>query len=179
MQARAFAASNLDAGPAVMKQKIESRYAVPAQVVMRAFADPAFHLAKLDGLGLKKYRVLEQHSSAQQFRIRIERKVPMQAPALVKKVVPSETTAVSEERWELGTRKGRVIVEPGVPVDMSCEAGIDELGAECVVRYEWEVRAKVPLIGGALEKFILADMVAKMNDETRVAAALMERYRSA
>lgn len=160
-----------------MKQKIESRYPVPAAVVMRAFADPAFHTAKLEGLGLMKYKVLEQQSSAEQFRIRIERKVPLEAPALVRKVVPSETTAVSEERWQLRTRKGRVIVEPGIPIEMSCEASIDDVGPECVVSYQWEVRAKVPLIGGALEKFILADLTAKLVDETRVAATLMAKYR--
>lgn len=159
-----------------MKQKIESRYSVPAAVVMRAFADPAFHTAKLQGLGLKKFQVLEQQTQGQDFRIRIERKVPLDAPALVRKVVPAETTAISDERWNLATRKGRVSVNPGVPVEMSCEASIDDSGSGCVVSYVWDVRAKVPLIGGPLEKFICADLEAKMMDETRVAAALIAKY---
>lgn len=161
-----------------MKQKIESRYAVSADTVMRAFADPAFHTAKLEALGLKKYRVLEQQAKGEEFRIRIERKVPLDAPALVKKVVPAETTAVSDERWQLKTRKGRVNIEPGIPVDMSCEASIDDVGSECVVTYIWEVKARVPLIGGALEKFICADLATKMVDETRVAAPLIAKYRA-
>lgn len=160
-----------------MKQLTQSRYPAPAEVVMRMFADPAFHTDKLKALGLKKYQVLEQSTQGEEFRIRIERKVPLDAPALIRKVVPAETTAISEERWDLKSRKGRVSIQPGVPVDMSCEASMADVAGECVVSYQWEVRAKVPLIGGALEKFICSDLETKLVEETRAAIALLPRYR--
>jgi hypothetical protein len=159
-----------------MKHEIKSRYSASAEVVMRMFANPEFHIAKLQGLGLKKYQVLEQEAKGDDFRIRIERKVPLDAPALVRKVVPAETTAISDERWNLRTRKGKVSISPGIPVDMNCEASITDAGAECVVSYVWDVRARVPLIGGALEKFICSDLESKMVDETRVAATLIARF---
>lgn len=159
-----------------MKHRIESRYAVPPDVIRRMFADPAFHIAKLEALGLQKYRVLDQGVQGEEFRIRIERKVPLDAPALVKKVVPAETTAVSEEIWNTRSGQGRVRIEPGVPVDMSCEAQITGDARSCVVSYLWDVRARVPLIGGALEKFICSDLEAKMRDETRAATGLLGRY---
>jgi hypothetical protein len=159
-----------------MKHEIKSRYPASAEVVMRMFANPEFHTAKLQGLGLNKYQVLEQESKGDDFRIRIERKVPLDAPALVRKVVPAETTAISDERWNLRTRKGKVSISPGIPVDMNCEAAITDVGNECVVTYVWEVRARVPLIGGALEKFICSDLQSKMVDETRVAATLISRF---
>jgi len=34
----------------------------------------------------------------------------------------------------------------------------------------------VPLIGGALEKFICSDLQSRMVDETRVAATLIARF---
>ncbi len=161
-----------------MKFEILSQYPASAAVVMRMFMDPAFHTGKLEALGALKYRVLEQKAEGDSFRIRIERKVPLDAPALIRKVVPAETTAVSEERWNRSTMKGRVSVEPGVPVDMSCEASMSDVaGGQCLVRYAWEVRARVPLIGGALEKFIGSDLERKMVDETRVAVGLLEKYR--
>jgi hypothetical protein len=159
-----------------MKHEIKSRYAASAEAVMRMFANPEFHTAKLQGLGLKKYQVLEQEDKADEFRIRIERKVPLDAPALVRKVVPAETTAISDERWNLRTRRGKVSINPGIPVDMNCEAAITEAAGECVVTYVWDVRAKVPLIGGALEKFICSDLESKMVDETRVTASLIARF---
>ena len=161
-----------------MKHEIRSRYAASAETVMRMFANPAFHTAKLEGLGLKKYKVLDQEAKGDDFRIRIERKVPLDAPALVRKVVPAETTAIADERWNLRTRKGKVSIDPGIPVQMSCEASIGDVGSECVVTYVWEVRAKVPLIGGALEKFICTDLEAKMVDETRVTAGLIRTFGS-
>lgn len=160
-----------------MKFEIKSRYPASAAVVMKMFMDPAFHTGKLEALGLKKYRVLEQSAKADDFHIRIERKVPLDAPALIRKVVPAETTAISEERWNRSTMKGKVSVQPGVPVEMTCEASISDVGSECVVRYLWEVRAKVPLIGGALEKFICSDLESKMVEETRAAAGLLGAYR--
>lgn len=159
-----------------MKHEIKSRYPASAETVMRMFANPEFHTAKLQGLGLKKYEVLDQEAKGDDFRIKIERKVPLDAPALVRKVVPAETTAISEERWNLRTRKGKVSISPGIPVDMNCEAAITEAGSECVVIYHWEVKARVPLIGGALEKFICSDLESKMVDETRVTASLIARF---
>lgn len=161
-----------------MKLEIQSRYPVPAAVVMKMFMDPAFHTGKLQALGMNKFRVLEQKSQGDDFHIRIERKVPLDAPALIRKVVPAETTAVSEERWNRSTMRGQVRVEPGVPVEMSCEASMaDVAGGGCLVRYLWEVRAKVPLIGGALEKFIGSDLESKMVEETRAAAGMLDAYR--
>jgi hypothetical protein len=159
-----------------MKHEIKSRYPASAEAVMRMFANPEFHIAKLQELGLKKYVVLEQEAKGDEFRIRIERKVPLEAPALVRKVVPAETTAISDERWNLRTRKGKVSISPGIPVDMNCEASIADVAGECVVSYIWEVRARVPLIGGALEKFICSDLESKMVDETRVTATLLARF---
>ena len=159
-----------------MRYEIKSRYPASAEAVMRMFANPEFHAAKLQGLGLKKYQVLDQEAKGEDFRIRIERHLALDAPALVRKVVPAETTAISDERWNLRTRKGKVSISPGIPVDMNCEASITDVGAECVVSYVWDVRARVPLIGGALEKFICSDLESRMVDETRVAATLIARF---
>lgn len=160
-----------------MKFEIKSRYAAPAAVVMKMFMDPAFHTGKLEALGLKKYRVLDQGTKGDDFHIRIERKVPLDAPALIRKVVPAETTAASEERWNRSTMKGRVSTQLSVPVDMSCEASITDVAGGSLVLYLWEVRAKIPLIGGALEKFIASDLESKMVEETRVAAGMLDAYR--
>ncbi len=160
-----------------MKHEIRSRYPVSSEVIMRMFATPEFHTAKLKGLGLKSFKVLDQETKPDEFRIRIERKVPLDAPALVRKVVPSETTATSEERWNLKARRGKVSINPGIPVEMSCEVAVADVGSECVVTYVWDVRARIPLIGGPLERFICSDLESKMVDETRVTASLIPQFR--
>ena len=104
-----------------MKHKSQARYPASAEVVLRMFTDKAFHTGKLDAMGLKNYQVLDHAFDGKDFRIKIQRKVPMQAPAVVKKFVGAESTVINEERWNLKTRTGRVLVEPvGMPLEMSC-----------------------------------------------------------
>lgn len=160
-----------------MKQEIKSRYPASSDVIIRMFCDAGFHAAKMQALGLKKFEILEQSVQGDDFRIRIERKVPLDAPALVRKVVPAEATAISEERWNIKSKKGKVTILPGIPVEMTCEASMSDVAGECVVTYVWEVRSKVPLIGGPLEKFICSDLQSKLVEETRVAATLIKNYR--
>lgn len=47
----------------------------------------------------------------------------------------------------------------------------------CLIRYQWTLKARVPLIGGALEKFIIGDMERRANDETRLALTMLDDYR--
>ncbi|HZR37089.1 MAG TPA: DUF2505 domain-containing protein [Nevskia sp.] len=161
-----------------MKHKSQARYPAPAEVVLRMFTDKAFHTGKLDAMGLKNYQVLDHVFDGQDFRIRIQRKVPMQAPAVVKKFVGAESTVVNEERWNLKSRTGRVLVEPvGMPIEMSCQTSLRDQGDGCVVDFEWTINARVPLVGGALEKFVVGDLEKRAGEETALAVRMLERYR--
>lgn len=161
-----------------MKFDIKARYAAPSAVVLKMFMDKEFHARKLGVLGIAKSRVLEHDAQGDDFRIRIERKVPLNAPGIVKKFVPAEATVVSEERWNAAKKTGSVKVEPaGVPVDIRCKARFADDAQGCVITYAFEVDARVPLVGGALEKFIASDMESKFADEARAAASLLDPYR--
>lgn len=160
-----------------MKFETKAKYPVPSAVIIKMFADPDFHTAKLKAMGIEKHRVLEQKSDGGEFKIKIERKVPLDAPGMLKKFFAAETTVVSEERWNLAAKTGKVRVEPaGVPIEISCTATMSDAGGQGTVNYTWDVRAKVPLVGGALEKFVAGDMEKKLVDETRAAASLAGKY---
>ena len=161
-----------------MKHQSQARFPAPAAVVLRMFTDRAFHTRKLDAMGLKNYEVLEHAAKGDEFRIRIRRKVPMQAPAMVKKFVGAESTVVNEERWNRAKGSGSVLVEPvGMPLEMSCATSVKDEGAGCVVRYDWTINAKVPLVGGALEKFVVSDLEKRAGEETRIALEMLDDYR--
>lgn len=161
-----------------MKHQSEARFPAPSKVVIKMFTDRDFHERKLEGLGLLKYKVLAHEFDGADFMIKIERKVPVQAPGMVKKVVAAESTVVHEERWNLRRKTGRVVAQPqGMPVEITCEAVMSDDGGACLVRYDWNVHAKLPLVGGQLEKFIIADMTKRADEETRVAIALLDPYR--
>lgn len=161
-----------------MQHKSQVRYPAPSDVVIRMFTDKAFHTGKLDAMGLKNYQVLDHALVGADFRIRIQRKVPMQAPAMVKKIVPAESTVVNEELWNIKSKTGRVVVEPqGMPLEMSCLTALKDQGGECIVSYDWTIKAKIPLVGGALEKFVVSDLERRSAEETAIAIGMLKDYR--
>jgi hypothetical protein len=160
-----------------MKHQIKARYPAPAAVVLKMFTDPKFHTDKLERLGFK-YKVLEQKTAGGDFTIRIERKVPMDAPGIIRKFVPVETTVVNEESWNVAARTGRVKVMPqGMPIECSCTVAAKDEGKGCVIVYDWEVNARVPLVGGALERFVVGDMDKRVGDETRAGVEMVKDYK--
>jgi hypothetical protein len=142
-----------------MKHEVKVRYPAPASTVIGLFTDASFYPRKLEALGVPRFKVLEAKEGKNDLTIKLELHVPMQVPGMLKKVVPSEMTVVQEESWDRATRTGTLRVHSAAsPADMSCKASIAEDGKACVVTYAWEVKARIPLIGGTLEKFICSDI---------------------
>ena len=161
-----------------MKFDIKAKYPAPTATVLKMFMDAEFHKKKLVALGITQSRVLEAGGSGDDFRIRIERKVPLAAPSLIQKFVPAQATVTSEERWNKASKTGKVTIAPaGVPVDIKCTAKFADDAGGCTITYSFDVNAKVPLVGGALEKFIASDMQGKFADEAKAAITLLEPYR--
>jgi hypothetical protein len=159
-----------------VKHQSYARYPASSDVVIKMFSDKNFHTRKLEQMGMK-FEVLEHAFDGKEFRIKVERRVPLQAPGMIKKVVPAETRVVNEERWTVASKTGRVKVEPqGIPINMSCTASMKDEGGECVITYNWDINATLPLMG-ALEKFIASDMEKKAQEENDVAVTLLGDYR--
>ncbi|MEQ1438835.1 DUF2505 domain-containing protein [Fontimonas sp. SYSU GA230001] len=158
-----------------MKHEMQARYPAPADVVIRMMTDREFHTRRLERLGTSRYRVLEHAFDGQDFRIRIERHVPVRMPGLKG---GAETVVVNEERWNVATRAGSVVVEAGgMPVQMSCTTRIADDGDGCVLRFDWDIDASIPLVGKTLEKFIVADMEQRAEGETAAGISLLDAYR--
>lgn len=159
-----------------MKHTTTARYPVSSAAVLKMFGNKEFHTRKLDAMGYK-YRVLDSKAAGKEFSISIERKVPMDAPALIKRLIPAETVVVNEESWNAAAKTGRVKVMPkGVPVEVSCTAALKDEGKGCVITYNWDVSAKVPLVGGALEKFVVSDLDKRLAQETAASVALAKDF---
>ena len=161
-----------------MKIDIKARYPASSAVVLKMFMDKEFHTKKLGVLGIQKYKVLDHVASGDDFRIKIERKVPLDAPGVVKKFVPAEASVSSEEKWNRASKTGAVKIEPaGIPVEIRCTAKFADDAGGCTITYAFDINARVPLVGGALEKFIASDMQAKFAEEAKAATTLLDPYR--
>ena len=160
-----------------MQFETQGRYPAPADVVRKMFTDQNFHTSKMDKLGIR-YEILDCESGGDEFRIKAERHVPVQASGVVKKIMPSTTQVVNDERWRLSDKTGSVEVQTkGVPLEMSCTAQMKDEGDECVITYQWTIKAKIPIGGGALEKFVRNDMQGREAEELAVGISLLDNYR--
>jgi len=160
-----------------MKHEAKSRYPASSDVVLKMFTDAAFHTRKLDALGMAgKYEVLGQGQEGDEFFIKIERRVPIQLPGMKKGA--GESVVAHEERWNARSRTGSVVVETrGIPVSISCTASVRDEDGEAVVEYQWLIESSLPLVGGTLEKFVVADMNGRSEQETRAGVEQLVNYR--
>ncbi len=157
-----------------MKHEIRARYPAPVEAVLRMFTDRSFHTRKLEALGISKYEVANERRDGSAWSIRIDRKVPINLPGF--KGV--ESSVGHTESWDTARRTGTVQVETrGIPVAISCQARLVEEPQACTVIYTWTIESKLPLVGGALERAVVADMNRQSADETRVGVGLVEEYR--
>lgn len=162
-----------------MKQRMQMRYPASAATVLRMMTQVDFHTAKLQRLGISGYQLLDQQRDAERFSVRIRRRVPIEVPvpALLQKLVPAQLLVVHEDRWTLADARGEVIFEfQGLPLQLACCTALQDADGGCVLSYDWEVQAKVPMVGGAVEMLLLADLEKKLAAETRVGIELLARF---
>ena len=161
----------------MLKQTLTARYPTTSAVVIKMFTDKKFHVAKLEGTGLAGYTVLDHQFDGKEFSMKVERRVPMNAPGVVKKFFGAETKVVNDEAWSVKTKTGKVKVQPaGVPVEMTCTASMADEGKSCVVTYLWDINARIPLVGGTLEKFVAGDLEKRSAEETELAIKQIKDY---
>jgi hypothetical protein len=161
-----------------MKQEIKQRYPAPASVVIKMLTDRKFYTDRLELLGHTKYEVLDHKADGKVFSLKIRRKLPMQVPAAVKKFVSPETTIVHEDRWDVASKTGRISIDlQGVPIEMSCTTALTDSGKDCLLTYSFDIKAKVPLIGGVIEKAVAAENEKEIPLQTKAGTELLKNYR--
>jgi len=158
-----------------MKHSTQSRYPAPAEVVLRMFADRAFHERKLKNMGIENFEILEHAADDRSARIRIARQLPVQLPGMKK----GAGQVVHTETWDLAAGTGDITAEPqGMPLEMHCQARFEPDGDDaCIAHYEWDIKANVPVVGKRVEKFVAADIDKRGAQEAEAGQALLDDYR--
>lgn len=162
-----------------MKQTISVTYPVSPEVLLRALTDRAFHEAKIQALGALRSEVLSDGRQGDEFVIRIRRSVrnTAQVPALLKKLVPDVSTLEHEDRFNVKAGKGHLALRiEGLPVQLSCELTAIAQGDGTELRHDWDIRCSLPIVGGAVERFLAADLPRRMEEEASAGRPLLARY---
>lgn len=74
-------------------------------------------------------------------------------PSFAKKFVGESTRAIKTLNWN-GDKATFKVETPGKPTSLSGTATLKSAGATTTLRYDLDVKATVPLIGGKLEKLV-------------------------
>jgi hypothetical protein len=160
-----------------MKQKIEARYPASSDVVIKAMTDKKFHCDRLELQGHKTYEVVSHKADGKNFSIKFKRNVPIAAPAAVKKFVSAQNIVIHEDSWNLASKKGAVTVEiQGMPIELSAVTSLRDEGKGCVMTYDWEIKSKIPLVGGTIEKAVAAENEKAIPEQTNAGIQLLKNY---
>ena len=96
-------------------------------------------------------------------------------PSFAKKIAGDTTRVIQAERWSSPTSGTLRIDAPGKPTSMAGTIELRPDGAGTVEVVELEIKAKVPLVGGKLEKLMAEQVREGMDTEREVGRAWLTR----
>ena len=134
---------------------MEQKFNAPIETVFALLTDPKWLEARSLALGELSAKV-KAKKSAKGVTLSMARRVKRDLPALVAKVMPSESDLQFEEVWTPadGGYDGTLTMDMvGQPVKMTAEFTLEATGKTCVYRIEHDTRCSIPLVGGAVAKF--------------------------
>jgi Protein of unknown function (DUF2505) len=142
------------------KVAVELPYDASPDEVHAMLTDPAFREE-----ACLRMRVLRASATAQETAagtvVTIDQVQPAQGlPSFATKLVGDEIRIVQEETWTDGRRADVHVSIPGKPGEMVGTAVLEETDGGTVERIDLEIRVRIPLVAGKIEKLV-ADMLRK------------------
>jgi len=148
-----------------MKLRHEISYDAPLADVFAMLSDPAFRRASADARGVISTDVVTIIPAGEGIGVHIDQVEPTEGvPGFAKKFAGETTRVVQTEEWSSPAGGTISIQTPGKPTSISGTLALAESGGRTTETLDVEVKVKVPLIGGKLEK-LMADLVAQGMDK--------------
>ena len=157
-----------------MKFRHELTYDAPPDVVFAMLADPAFREAGCAAAGVVSAEVaVERHGNG--FSLTVEREDRTDhLPAFARTFAGDTTRSIQREEWADATSGTLVIEAPGKPSEVTGTITLVPDGSQTREIIELELRIKVPLIGGKLEKLLAEQVTAGIEAEQQAGIAYLE-----
>jgi len=164
---------------------VEHELTGAATAVGMMLADPRYVHEKVLAAGAVDQQVDVTGDASGPFTVTTRRSLPTdQIPANVRAFVGDRLDVRQVEAWEAatpdGARVGTVAVEiAGAPVRMTGTAALTPTaGGGCVIAYDGDVRASIPLFSGAVEQAAVAAVRSALDAELRTARSWLDAPRA-
>ncbi|NHC25055.1 DUF2505 domain-containing protein [Nocardioides sp. IC4_145] len=157
-----------------MRLRHDLVYDAPPQAVFAMLADPAFREAVCNAMGVVSAEVtLERTGTGFTLTVDQEQRTD-DLPSFARAFAGETTRAVQHEEWSDST-SGTVRIEaPGKPTTVTGTVTLRPEGSGTREVVELDVKVKVPLVGGKLEKLMSEKIVAGLDAEQGVGAAYLK-----
>lgn len=157
-----------------MKFRHEVRYDAPPAQVFEMLADPAFREAACAAQDVISAQVrLERTGDGFSLTIDQEQRTD-DLPAFARAFAGESTRAIQCEEWADATGGTLRIDAPGKPSEVKGTITLEPDGSGTREIVELDLKIKVPLIGGKLEKLLAEKIAAGIEAEQSVGAAYLK-----
>ncbi|MGH3413243.1 MAG: DUF2505 domain-containing protein [Marmoricola sp.] len=158
-----------------MKFRHQVHYDAGAAEVHAMLTDPAFRKRAAEHVGALSVDVAVTPGAAGATTVHVERVEDLAGvPDFVKRVFGATVTVVQQEEWSSPTRAGFRIESRGKPVSFVGELILEESGDATTETMAGEIRIRIPVVGGRLEKQ-MAEMSAEgMEEEHEMGVAWLQ-----
>jgi uncharacterized protein YndB with AHSA1/START domain len=157
-----------------MRFRHELTYDAPPAAVFEMLADPAFREAACAAQDVISAEVtLEREGNGFTLTVDQEQRTD-DLPGFARTFAGDSTRAIQREHWEDTTGGTLRIDAPGKPSEVKGTITLRPEGSGTREIVELELRIKVPLIGGKLEKLLAERVAAGMDAEHEVGVAYLE-----
>jgi carbon monoxide dehydrogenase subunit G len=159
-----------------MKFRHELQYDAPPAQVFEMLADPAFRQAACEAQEVISADVqLERDGDG--FTLVIDQlQRTDDLPGFARTFAGASTQAIQRETWTSVDGGSLEIEAPGKPTKMVGTIRLEPTGAGTTEIVELEIKVKVPLIGGKLEKLMADKVQAGMDAEHQVGQAWLKEH---
>lgn len=159
---------------------MEQKYNAPVDTVFGLLTNAKWLEARCLAVGELSAKV-KAKKSGKNVAVSMTRRVKRDLPALVAKVLQSESSLQFEEDWtpdgEGGYRGTLAMDIVGQPVKMTAEFELVAAGKGCVYRIEHHTKCSIPLVGGAVAKFAHGQIEKGCADEFAYLVEQLKRGR--
>jgi hypothetical protein len=155
---------------------MEQKYGAPIETVLAHLTDPKWLEARCLALGELSAKV-KAKKAGKGIKISMTRRVKRDLPALIARVLPSESDLQFEESWTpdgdgyAGTLTMDVV---GQPVSMTAEFSLQPAGKGCVYRIVHHAKCSIPLLGGPVARYSQSEIEQGCADEFKYLVAFLK-----
>jgi hypothetical protein len=160
-----------------MKHEVRMRLDHPPAAVIAGLVDARFQLEKWRRLGALSVDLLDEGGQGSIRFLTIRRRIgpKLSIPAALKRLLPTQAEFIHREEWDLDGAVGRIDIDLGaLPLRVHGASRILAGSGGSEQCFEWQIHASIPVLGGALERFIAENLTRDVLAEARVMNALLQ-----